>query len=186
MRARWILGALAVGTASVGSLVGGCMLFIGGTEGYSLVDSGAAEASTAVSCTLMSDGGFCLFSQCQSAGDCVGDAGGEVCCLGAWSTSAIGTMCRSACAFSFMQVCKADDECGGKSCVYQGCTVGPDEVDLHVCGLQTGCSALAPAGPDGGARDSGGAHDSGSAEAGPSDGGASDASTVDAQLDGAG
>jgi hypothetical protein len=107
------------------SLAGGCILFTGGTGGYSTVDSGSTGAS------------------CTSAAAC-GD-GGHVCCLvvNASTTSTSGT-CETTCGVaSYPQLCKTSAECGDAGpCTMQSCILdagGGVSFTLQACGTVPGC-----------------------------------------------
>jgi hypothetical protein len=122
MRGLIVSGLLAAGL----SLAGGCILFTGGTDGYSSVDSG----STGTACT--------------SAASC-GDAG-HVCCLvvNASTTSTNGT-CEPTCSIpsSYPQLCATNAECGDAGpCTMQSCTIdggGGISFTLQACGTVPGC-----------------------------------------------
>jgi hypothetical protein len=110
------------------TLAGGCMLFTGGTDGYSGTGSGSAGGAS-----------------CASAADC-GD-GGEVCCLivSASATSTSGT-CAPTCSIpsSYPQLCATNAECGDAGpCTKQSCTVSVSgtsvPVSLQACGTVPGC-----------------------------------------------
>jgi len=123
MRAKALGPALALAMVVAGSAFVGCILVTSGTDGYSVVDSGA--------------------SSCMAAADC---EAGSVCCLvvNAASTSTAGT-CASSCSLSYPQLCKATSECGDAgACTKQSCTVdagGGLSVTLQACGLLPVCQA---------------------------------------------
>jgi hypothetical protein len=115
-------------TALAVALLGGCMFFTGGTDGYSGGSSGSGGGGA-----------------CTSAANC-GDAG-EVCCLvvSPSATSASGT-CEPTCSIpsSYPQLCASNAECGDAgACTKQSCTVNYDGTNipgtLQACGILPGC-----------------------------------------------
>ncbi len=108
-------------------LLGGCMLFTGGTDGYSGTSSGSAGSS------------------CTSASSC-GD-GGEVCCLvlSPSATSTSGT-CQPTCSIpsAYPQLCATSAECGDAGpCTKQSCSASVNgtsvPISLQACGVVPGC-----------------------------------------------
>jgi len=121
--------ALLATALAVGLLLGGCMLFTGGTDGYSGGSSGSGGGAS-----------------CTSASSC-GD-GGEVCCLvvSPSATSASGT-CQPTCSIpsSYPQLCATSAECGDAGpCSSQSCTANVNGTSvqsppLQLCGTVPGC-----------------------------------------------
>jgi hypothetical protein len=155
MRRIW-LGA--VGIAAVGSLIAGCVLFTGGSSGYTLVDAGEDAVAACP------DGApFCLENECSSTADCNGgadvapEAGGQACCFGVSLGGAVGTSCQSSCQAlqgAVAQVCLTNAECGEAACTFQQCQLSGFPVTFHGCGLTLGCSPVEVAN-DAGAFDGG-------------------------------
>jgi hypothetical protein len=172
----------AVGIAAVGSLIAGCVLFTGGSGGYTLVDAGEDAVAACP------DGApFCLEFACSSTADCNGgaevapEAGGQVCCFGVSLGGAVGTSCQSNCQTrgEVAQVCSTNAECGGAECIFQQCELSGFPLDFHGCGVTFGCSPVEST-SDAGALDAAtsdaatvdaGANDAGPADAGIADGG---------------
>jgi hypothetical protein len=107
------------------TLAGGCIIFTGGTDGYSGVDSGSSAGAT-----------------CTSAANC-GD-GGYVCCLivSASTMSTNGT-CAQTCSVAYPQLCTTSAECGDAgACTMQSCMIdagGGVSFTLQACGTVPGC-----------------------------------------------
>jgi hypothetical protein len=122
MVARIAGGVLAALVAL--ALAGGCVLFTGSTDGYSLVEGGAGS------------------QKCSSAADC---RGGGVCCVSASQSSvtSVAGVCQPSCTISVPQLCKTNAECGDAgACTSQTCNdaggVGIP-VTLQACGVIIGC-----------------------------------------------
>lgn len=176
MRARWIAGVVAAGALGLGAVAGGCMIVTGSTDGYSLGDSGAPEAST-VDGSCPADGGVCISLECASAAECTGstEAAPQVCCLGFVNATTIGATCQANGCQLGVQACATNAECPGSSCILQQCP-GFDPITFKACGLVPTCAAVGSRPADAGP----------SPDAAPSDANAPDASIPDAQLDGPG
>lgn len=94
----------------VGVTLGGCFLITGGTGGYTL-------AAT--------EGG------CESAAECPGDRGAQICCL---STS--GSSCQMRpCGTHEVQLCSKSAECADAACVPQSCLLSGATIDIRACGV---------------------------------------------------
>jgi hypothetical protein len=91
-------------------LLGGCMLFTGSTDGYSV--------PTPFACQVPTD--------CQ---------GGQVCCLSLVG-GVPGSQCQSSCSQSFEQVCTISMDCGdGGTCLTQSCSIdGGTPIPVSTCG----------------------------------------------------
>jgi len=117
MRAATV--ALLLSTA----LASGCIVFTGGTDGYTEPDSGTSEKT------------------CTSASAC-GDA--AVCCLVTTSSTAstLGT-CMATCAVEFPQLCASSAECReAGACSMHTCMIdagGGITFPLQACGEVPDC-----------------------------------------------
>ncbi|HEY8040389.1 MAG TPA: hypothetical protein VIF15_11375 [Polyangiaceae bacterium] len=100
--------ALAVGLV-------GCILFTGGTDGYSVPPP----------------------VPCQSAADC---SSKQVCCAAQSSSSSVTETCQSACGALAVQICVAADECDTGKCVAQSCAVDGGAVAFRACTLVPTCT----------------------------------------------
>jgi hypothetical protein len=123
---RTILVSVAV-AAWLG--LAGCMLFTGGTDGYSAAGGGSAGQS------------------CTSAADC-GDAGSVCCLVVSASTPSTNGTCAPTCNIpsSYPQLCATNAECGDAGpCTMQSCTVSVSgtsvPVPLQACGTVPGCKS---------------------------------------------
>jgi hypothetical protein len=112
-----VLFALGVGTVVVG-----CILVTGGTNGYAGPDTGASEP-------------FVL--NCQASSDCPGgggDAAPQSCCV---SLSPAGTQCQSSCAEPWQKLCKVASDCGDAAsaeCLTNTCTFDDASAQVPSCG----------------------------------------------------
>jgi hypothetical protein len=114
--------AIGVALAVLVALAGGCVIFTGSSDGYSVNEAGTPT--------------------CASAADC---RGGAVCCLVVTSstTSTAGT-CMSSCSTSYPQLCAKSSECGDAgSCSMLSCSVDAGgvgvSVSIQACGTVPGC-----------------------------------------------
>jgi hypothetical protein len=124
---RLIAGAMCL--MGVG---GGCALFYDtGTGGFVVsgeAGAGLEDCGADVTCPALSLG--CVGSQ-----DC---DGGMICCLIMGGQSSAQAACRPApCVGNpfAAQLCQADAECSGESCVSQTCILGTSTVGLRACGV---------------------------------------------------
>lgn len=125
------LAVLAL-TASVSMLLG-CVLFTGGTDGYRLADAAGEPSPNILPCIQATD--------CTDAGE---DASGFACCL-VTGASLPTTVCTTAICSgrSPIQLCKEPGECGDAGlCVKQACAFANYSVNVFACGLNDGCSPL--------------------------------------------
>jgi hypothetical protein len=122
MRHILALGALAL----VAGLVG-CILLVGGTDGYTLVPP----------------------VPCKSAADCTQS---QVCCAALTSASSVTETCQFACGGLAVQICAENAECVDAGCIAQSCRVDGGSVTFQACTLVPTCTATAAsdAGPEAG------------------------------------
>jgi hypothetical protein len=115
-----------VGLAGIGCLVAGCVLFTGSTNGYTQIDAGEDAGGA-----------------CASSADCA-DPDASLCCFGL-SSAGFASVCQNSCQGELVQLCKANAECGGASCITQECL----GITFQGCGIAiTGntCKDLSDAG----------------------------------------
>ena len=158
----------AAAVVAAGGLVVGCVIFTGGSSGYTQVDGGE-DAN--------------LPFGCFSSADCT-DAGSDpACCFGIVGTSLGSTCSASACTFGEQQLCGTSAECAdGVECVEQTCggslpfnACGVISISLPTGGPVTSCV------PTGATSDAG---NGGSSDAASADAASADAAS-DAHADGA-
>jgi hypothetical protein len=106
------------------ALAGGCVLFTGSTDGYSVLDSGSSSCTSSASCV---DAGFCCLM------------------VTSFPTSAAATngMCLPSCSIAFPQLCLTNAECGDTGpCSMQTCVTdagGSLPFSLRACGTVPNC-----------------------------------------------
>ena len=119
------------------ALVTGCVIVTGGAEGYELADAGASEATAEA-------GAGSLDLRCLSANACAGDgAPGDICCVTFTGTTSATSACQAGpCGGTLpVQLCAADAECAGTTCVTQSCTLAGAAVTVRACGAVPTCTA---------------------------------------------
>jgi hypothetical protein len=115
MRRAWPLAVAVV--AAAGALAGGCMLFQGGTDGYS---PASAEGGVGGSCKT------------------VDDCSGMLCCYELDGASAAAS-CQASCA-PYQQACKIASDCGdGGACITNDCTI---EASVSASATVTTCGPI--------------------------------------------
>ncbi len=123
------ISAIAIGLAAAG-----CVVVTGSTDGYE------REPAT-VTTRDAGTGSGNLDLRCLSATDCASDAGGQVCCVALASTSASAACQVGPCGGSLpVQLCAADSECSGSTCVLQTCTLAGSKVTVRACGTIPTCT----------------------------------------------
>jgi len=106
----------------------GCALFTDlGTGGYGPADAGNAQSA------CDGDGACFAFTlSCVGASDC---PSGQICCLSLNSTSSVTFACANGpVCIAGVQLCRADTECTGATCVMQQCTFDAAAITIQACG----------------------------------------------------
>jgi hypothetical protein len=113
-----VLFALGVGTVVVG-----CILVTGGTNGYAGPDTGVGGGPFVLNCMAPSD--------CQGGG---ADAAPQSCCV---SLTLPGTQCQSSCAEPWQKLCTVASDCGDAAtaeCLTNNCTFDEASAPVPSCG----------------------------------------------------
>ena len=110
----------AAGVVLVGALAG-CILFTGGTNGYTATEAGAPSGAT-----------------CESPSDC---SGGQFCCAVLADGGLPGSACLSSCPRPYEQVCAHASDCGeAGACLTQMCTFEGTSYQVNTCGAIPMCT----------------------------------------------
>ncbi len=127
MRALFVAGACA----SAALFAGGCFIFTGSTDDYTLAGSDSGTAEGGATCA---PDATCVELTCLGSSDC----DGGVCCL-AEVGGGIGSTCQTNCAGP--QFCKSSGDCiGGETCSSQSCTSNGVSLVVSACTSIPGCT----------------------------------------------
>jgi len=125
---------LVVAAVTLSSLLVGCFLITGSTDGYNSAPA-PSPSSDGAAATCAPDA-ECIALTCLGTSDCA-DAG-KVCCLGS-AGGGVSSACQSKC--SGPQFCKGDSDCpNGGSCTSQSCSGNGVSAVIQACGTVPGCT----------------------------------------------